>query len=233
MCDGSGSAWASLLPVIIAFMSDRSSPRPSERPLRPRCLSIDLEVGLRSGRIRQLAAVRGDSGERLHCRAGDLAGALARLDALAEGCPFAPGHNLLAFDRPHLATVAPSLRLLELPVIDTLWLNPLAFPRHPYHHLVKHYQDGGLRRAQVNDPLLDAQLTLDLFHDQVRALLRQQREEPDLMLAWHWLTTSGHLPAAVDHLFTTLRRRTRPDDVEARAGVWSATEAARSTRCGS
>jgi len=219
MCDGSGSAWASLLPVIIAFMSDRSSPRTSERPFRPRCLSIDLEVGLRSGRIRQLAAVRGDSGERLHCRAGDLAGALARLDALAEGCRFVLGHNLLAFDRPHLATVAPSLRLLELPVIDTLWLNPLAFPRHPYHHLVKHYQDGGLRRAQVNDPLLDAQLTLDLFHDQVRALLRQQREEPDLMLAWHWLTTSGHLPAAVDHLFTTLRRRTRPDDVEARQAI--------------
>lgn len=26
--------------------------------------------------------------------------------------------------------------------IDTLWLNPLAFPRNPYHHLVKHYQDG-------------------------------------------------------------------------------------------
>jgi ATP-dependent DNA helicase RecQ len=29
--------------------------------------------------------------------------------------------------------------------IDTLWLNPLAFPRNPYHHLVKHYQDGRLQ----------------------------------------------------------------------------------------
>ncbi|MBL8396021.1 MAG: hypothetical protein JNK99_14960 [Candidatus Accumulibacter sp.] len=48
------------------------------------------------------------------------------------------GHNFIHFDRPHLAAVAPRLRLLALPVIDTLWLNPLAFPRHPYHHLVKY-----------------------------------------------------------------------------------------------
>jgi hypothetical protein len=69
----------------------------------------------------------------------------------------------------------PALRLLALPVVDTLWLNPLAFPRHPYHHLVKHYQDGGLRRSQLNDPLLDAQLTLELFDDQYQAL--QQRQQ--------------------------------------------------------
>ncbi|EXI64960.1 MAG: ATP-dependent DNA helicase RecQ [Candidatus Accumulibacter adjunctus] len=200
-------------------MSDTSPRGCGERPRRPRCLSIDLEISLRSGRIRQLAAVRGDSGERLHCRVGDLAAALARLDALAEGCSFVLGHNLLAFDRPHLAAVAPRLRLLELPVVDTLWLNPLAFPRHPYHHLVKHYQDGGLRRAQVNDPLLDAQLTLDLFHDQMIALQQRQREEPDLMLAWHWLTTSGQSSDAVHSLFATLRRRPRPDDTEARQAI--------------
>ncbi|WP_313953901.1 hypothetical protein [Accumulibacter sp.] len=41
------------------------------------------------------------------------------------------------------------------PAVDTLWLNPLAFPRHTYHHLLKHYQDGGLKREQLNDPLLD------------------------------------------------------------------------------
>ena len=40
-------------------------------------------------------------------------------------------------------------------------LNPLAFPRNPYHHLVKHYQDGQLNRGRVNDPELDARLALD------------------------------------------------------------------------
>ncbi len=174
------------------IMRDMSSPAdspPGASPFKPNCLSIDLEVGVRSGRIRQLAAVRGDSGECLRCQDGDLAGALGRLDALAEGCRFLVGHNFLLFDRPHLAAAAPQLRLLALPVIDTLWLNPLAFPRHPYHHLVKHYHDGGLQRGQLNDPLLDAQLTLELFHDQYRALQQRQHEAPELLLAWHWLTT--------------------------------------------
>ena len=132
---------------------------PSPLPFQPNCLSIDLEVGLRSGRIQQLAAVRGDTGETVRFDRGDLAAALGHLDALADGCRFLIGHNFIHFDRPQLAAADPRLRLLALPVIDTLWLNPLAFPRHPYHHLVKHYQDGGLKRGQLNDPLLDAQLT--------------------------------------------------------------------------
>ena len=200
-------------------MSDTPASLTGVRPFRPRCLSIDLEVGLRTGRIRQLAAVRGDSGEQLRGSGGDLAAALARLDSLADGCRFVLGHNLLAFDRPHLAAAAPRLRLLELPVIDTLWLNPLAFPRHPYHHLVKHYQDGGLRRVQLNDPLLDAQLTLDLFHDQVVALQQRQREEADLLLAWHWLTTRDRRLAGVDSLFVMLRRRRCPHDAEAAQAI--------------
>jgi len=200
-------------------MSDTPASLTGVRPFRPRCLSIDLEVGLRTGRIRQLAAVRGDSGEQLRGSGGDLAAALARLDSLADGCRFVLGHNLLAFDRPHLAAAAPRLRLLELPVIDTLWLNPLAFPRHPYHHLVKHYQDGGLRRVQLNDPLLDAQLTLDLLHDQVVALQQRQREEADLLLAWHWLTTRDRRLAGVDSLFVMLRRRRCPHDAEAAQAI--------------
>jgi DNA polymerase III alpha subunit (gram-positive type) len=55
---------------------------------------------------------------------------------------FLLGHNFISFDAKHLEANKPTLGLLEKPVIDTLWLNPLAFPRNPYHHLVKHYQDG-------------------------------------------------------------------------------------------
>ncbi|HNC51597.1 MAG TPA: RecQ family ATP-dependent DNA helicase [Accumulibacter sp.] len=174
---------------------------------------------MRSGRIRQLAAVRGNDGENLRFAGGDLAAALTRLDALADGCAFLLGHNFLHFDRPHLTAAEPRLRLLALPVIDTLWLNPLAFPRHPYHRLVKHYQDGGLKRGQLNDPLLDAQLTLDLFHDQYRALHQRQREAPELMLAWHWLTTLDQRLSGINSLFATLRRQLRPSDGEARAAI--------------
>ncbi|HXF07922.1 MAG TPA: hypothetical protein VNK45_05295 [Candidatus Acidoferrales bacterium] len=156
---------------------------------KPRCLCIDLEVGPQSRRIRQFAAIRADTGTSLRYDGGDLAAALAKLDALAEGAAFVLGHNVIAHDLPHLAAAKPDLGLLHLPAVDTLRLNPLAFPRNPYHHLVKHYQDGPLQGDRVNDPEQDARLTLDLFRDQRAALRQCQQENPDLLLAWHGLTT--------------------------------------------
>ena len=109
----------------------------------PRCVSIDLEVGPSDSRLHRFAAVRGDTGEAIHFGKGqDLAKALSKLDDFAGGAAFLLGHNLIAFDAPHLEAAKPDLRLLKLPRVDTLRLNPLAFPRNPYHHLVKHYQDG-------------------------------------------------------------------------------------------
>ena len=100
----------------------------------PPCLSLDLEVGKNDGRIHAFAAVQPDSKRRFVFSGGELAKALAKLDALAKGADFLLGHNLIEFDLPHLAAAAPDLRLLGLPAVDTLWLNPLAFPRNPYHH---------------------------------------------------------------------------------------------------
>ena len=183
----------------------------------PPCLSLDLEVGKNDGRIHAFAAVRPDTGERLVFSGGDLAKALAKLDALARGAEFLLGHNLIKFDLPHLAAAAPDLRLLGLPAVDTLWLNPLAFPRNPYHRLVKHYQDGQLKRGRVNDPELDARLALEVFHDQRRAL---QREAPsDLVLAWHWLTTTNAEGAGFDAFFSSLRAAARPSEAEANAAI--------------
>jgi hypothetical protein len=73
--------------------------------------------------------------------------------------------------------------------------------------------------VQVNDPLLDAQLTLDLFNDQNEAFLEIQRTSPDLMCAWHWLTTAETRAAGVNSLFTTLRQSVRPIDSDARAAL--------------
>ncbi len=185
---------------------------------QPRCLSLDLEVGKADGRIHALGAVRADTGDHLTHSGGGLAAALAKLDDLADGASFILGHNLIAFDLPYLAAAKPDLRLLTLPVVDTLRLSPLAFPSNPYHHLVKHYQDGGLRRGRVNDPELDSRLALEVFGDQCRALKGTQ---PDLLTAWHRLSTPVPEGAdrALDDLFSALRRSRRPSDAETRAAM--------------
>ena len=67
----------------------------------------------------------------------------------------------------------------------------------------------------MNDPELDARLTLKLFSDQQRAL----REAPaDLLAAWHWLTTMSE-GAGFDRVFTSLRNLPRPSNAEAHAAI--------------
>ncbi|MBS1158439.1 MAG: RecQ family ATP-dependent helicase [Proteobacteria bacterium] len=182
-------------------------PVQEERALKPQCLSIDLEVGRNSAVIHQFAALRGDTGDSLSFPPGKLTAAIAALDGLADGAAFLLGHNLIAFDLPHLRAVQPNLRLLGKPVIDTLRLNPLAFPKNPYHHLVKHYQDGQLLGNRKNNPLLDAELALQVFCDQERSFRQLQKTSPDLLLAWHWLTTRDESVSGFNRFFMTVRGR--------------------------
>ena len=193
--------------------SSSTSPPDQDNRLSFRCLSLDLEVG-RDERIFRFAAVRPDTGQTFvypDDGGGSLNAALVKLDDLADGADFLLGHNLIAFDLPHLQAANPRLRLLRRPAVDTLRLNPLAFPRNPYHHLVKHYQDGQLIRGRINDPELDARLTLEVFNNQKGAL----RETPsDLLTAWHWLTTAQN-EAGFDQVFTSLRGSRRPSNGEA------------------
>ena len=182
-----------------------------------RCLSLDLEVGRADERIHALAGVRPDTGQSVVIpRVGNnLAPALARLDELADGADFVLGHNVIAFDLPYLRSADPRLRLLGLPAVDTLRLNPLAFPRNPYHHLVKHYQDGSLIRGRLSDPELDARLTLEVFDNQQKAF-RDAR--PELLAAWHWLTTAQD-GAGFDRFFSALRGAHRPSAAEAQDAI--------------
>ena len=182
-----------------------------------RCLSLDLEVGRADDRIHAVAGVRPDTGQAVAVpRVGrNLAQTLARLDELAEGAEFLLGHNLIDFDLPHLRAANPGLRLLNLPAVDTLRLNPLAFPSNPYHHLVKHYQDGSLVRGRLNDPELDARLVLEVFDNQRRAF---GETSPELLTAWHWLAaTEGG--AGFDLFFSAVRQAARPADSEAQAAI--------------
>ncbi|HAO33660.1 MAG TPA: RecQ family ATP-dependent DNA helicase [Candidatus Competibacteraceae bacterium] len=200
-------------------MNDHDREAPDVGGFAPHCLSLDLEVGITDQRIHKFAGVRGDDGRCFIFNSGNLTAQLAKLDDFAEGCAFLLGHNLIAFDAPHLAAAKPDLRLLKLPMVDTLLLNPLAFPRNPYHHLVKHYQDGQLQRGQLNDPKLDACLTLEVFRGQQNALRSLQKSAPDLLLAWHWLTAAEGATAGLNAFFMAVRRQPRPSAAQARAAI--------------
>ena len=182
-----------------------------------RCVSIDLEVSRQTERIHAFAGERPDTGRSVVFpqQARTLDEALADLDDLADGASFLLGHNLIEFDLPHLRAAGPRLRLLGMPVVDTLWLNPLAFPRHPYHHLVKHYQDGQLKRERRNDPKLDAELALEVFRNQQGQFLEAASH---LLVAWHWLTTADGSPG-FDLFFETLRGSPRPDFAQVREAI--------------
>ncbi len=188
-----------------------------------RCLSLDLEIHPRDETIDQIGAVRGDREESFRWERSrskeDLSKALERLDDFARGSEFLLGHNLIAFDAPRLRAVAPGLRLLELPMLDTLRLNPLAFPKHPYHSLVKHYQDGKLLTGRRNDPEADARIALQLFREQCDRFAALVGEAPDLLAAWHQLTGVGVEGAGFDRLFAEIRRARRPSTGEAAAAI--------------
>ena len=183
-----------------------------------RYLAIDLEVGKRNERINALAAVdsNGRSLVRTKLKQRELDGALHELDDFAEPADAILGHNLIHFDLPHLRAAAPDLRLLRRPALDTLMLSPLAFPKNPYHRLVKHHQDGDLVRERRNDPEHDARLALTLFEDERTAL---GKVGSDLLLAWHGLTSRRSDLAAFDALFSALRLSPRPSDQDARDAI--------------
>lgn len=107
-----------------------------------RCVSIDLEVDPRTARIFSLAAVWYGTSQALISRGSSIEPVLDQLEAELSHTDHLIGHNILRHDLPHLAAVRPRLADLARAPIDTLWLNPLAFPRNPYHHLVKHITMG-------------------------------------------------------------------------------------------
>jgi ATP-dependent DNA helicase RecQ len=135
-----------------------------------RCLLLDLEAGP-AGAVHKIGAVRGG---QVFVRQGrfDQGRALAELDAFAAGCDYLLGHNLLGHDLPTLRALAPLLELLRRPVVDTLYLSPLAFPENPYHRLVKDYK---LVRDAVSDPVADARLAAKVFCEQWDEVARRAR----------------------------------------------------------
>ena len=159
-----------------------------KKPILPKSLqaivSIDLETTL-EGTIRHIGAVteNGQNHECKDCKSKALPNALQNLDAFCEKADFILGHNLIVHDLPVLKSIRPDLSLLQKPVIDTLFLSPLAFPKNPYHRLVKNYK---LVRDAINNPVADAQLALSIFREQYQTFQEAAKSEPDLIRFYHF-----------------------------------------------
>ena len=173
-------------------------------------LSLDLEGKENIGAI---GAIRTDRPATFTWRggSGELRAALAALDEFADGASCLVGHNIIEHDLELLSSQASNLKLLGLPAIDTLYLSPMAYPENPYHHLVKQYQEPALARVQISDPLLDAELTLELLADVADKLIPM---DCDLLLAWHSLLATGVTGHAFDHFFQLIRRSFATPPVE-------------------
>lgn len=135
------------------------------------CAILDLEVR-RNGAIYQIGALR-DREIFARGEPFDLHQTLTALDEFVRPARFLLGHNLLQHDIPILRRHAPTLSLLEKPVIDTLVLSPLAFPENPYHHLIKEYK---LVRDALNDPVADARQAIQVFVDEWDSFSRSPGE---------------------------------------------------------
>ena len=110
-------------------------------------LSFDLELG-RNEKLRHLGAI---IGQQILNIKNNTTNSITQLDLLAQNADFILGHNILDFDLPWLSRQPQQLQyLLKKPIIDTLYLSPLAFPANPYHKLVKDYK---LVRDTLNDPV--------------------------------------------------------------------------------
>ena len=184
-----------------------------------RCVSVDLEVEPNSGRILSFAVIRPATTDICDYRKGDLAAALRGLDEYAAGAEFVLGHNVIEHDLPYLREASSGLRLLTKPPIDTLWLNPLAFPRNPYHRLVKHYKDGRLQAGKASDPELDAGLVFAVLRNQLTELRKLDGDDHDLLTALHWLATSGEKPQGFEAVFRSVRDAPRPDKPAAQRAI--------------
>ncbi|MBD9529805.1 hypothetical protein [Paracoccus sp. PAR01] len=188
-------------------------------PLVERCLSVDLEVDPARAQTFSFAAVRHCDERKVVFRTGDREAALNRLERLAAEADYLLGHNIIRHDLPHLAAMRPRLANLAQRPIDTLWLNPLAFPRNPYHHLVKHHHDGRLQAGHVNDPELDARLVLTVLENQIAGFAALNRVNPCALTAYHFLATCAPDSGGFDAAFAEVRQAPRPGAAEAEKAI--------------
>ncbi len=205
----------------MAFLNFLRSKAEDKRPLLEQCLSVDLEVNPKTAEIFDMAAVRFGNGPAIVASKGQIKQGLDQLEKALEKTPHVIGHNILRHDIEHLLAKRPRLAARMAAPIDTLWLNPLAFPRNPYHHLVKHYQDGRLQAGHLNDPERDARLVFEVLENQINALVEVETQSPETLLAYHFLATRMDRASGFDAVFKHIRKSPVPDRAVALSAIKS------------
>lgn len=163
------------------------------------CVAVDLEIHPESHELLKLGAIAPGRDRYLHLGGSrDASKHLHQLDAFCKQAALIVGHNISDHDIPWIKTHYPRLELLSLPLIDTLYLSPLAFPRNPYHRLVKDYK---IVRESINDPTGDARLTLSLFSDQIDAFYAMK---PEITGIYGYLLNKSYPKDGYDVLFRSI-----------------------------
>jgi len=145
-----------------------------------RCLFFDIETNEKGDIYRLGACLNGREFISPHGRkvGKEL---LAEFDAFGRDAEFIAGHNILSHDLPRLREQDATLAILHKPVVDTLYLSPLAFPENPYHRLVKDYQ---IVRDSINNPAEDAALAGKIFLEQWEAIAQLLQRGSDAPLIY-------------------------------------------------
>ncbi|GAK53576.1 ATP-dependent DNA helicase, RecQ family [Candidatus Moduliflexus flocculans] len=178
------------------------------------CVAIDLEIHPETKALLKIGAVRPDANKTLSFQGQfNLSHAVKALDEFCQNATFLIGHNISRHDLPYLKQEYPHLSLCALPLIDTLFLSPLAFPKNPYHRLIKDYK---IVKESVNDPVADARCTISLFRDQWAAFEQMNGN----VLGLYGALLSRSFPAdRYQHLFESLTHASLPDPHQSRL-IW-------------
>ncbi|MBI4659926.1 MAG: RecQ family ATP-dependent DNA helicase, partial [Verrucomicrobia bacterium] len=155
-------------------------------------LFIDIET-VPGGQIFAFGACQGDSYRREAEGSKAVASLVEELRARALEAAFVAGHNLIAHDLPLLDAAFAIPEFRELPAIDTLYLSPLAFPRNPYHRLIKNDR---LTESSKNHPARDCDASKTLLKDALQALRGAaiHSAQRDRLSLTRWLTCLAPLP---------------------------------------
>lgn len=141
--------------IIDAFSgTDKSSAHSQEAPHdASRYAFVDVEVGIKDLRIRDIGALRWDGAVYHSANKRELTDFLNDVD-------FVCGHNIIHHDAKYLFGEKTDRWML----VDTLYVSPLLFPEHPYHRLLK---DDKLMSEQMNNPVNDCEKARDLLMDEM------------------------------------------------------------------
>jgi ATP-dependent DNA helicase RecQ len=165
-------------------------------------LFLDIEA-VPGGKIFAVGAALG-ARFRHEVQGKAVGGLVRKLGHLAAQAQFLAGHNILQHDLPLLDAAFGTPELKSLPVIDSLFLSPLAFPRNPYHRLIKNDR---LTRSSKNHPIRDCDSSRTVIEDAL-TVFRKATEVPNdrhRLSLTRWLLNRAELPcngsAGVDLVF--------------------------------